>query len=905
MIVLKSGLVLVAGMSTGKSPILADGHWMLADAEAEASSAPSSSLTASLRSKAQTPKAPRQVGAKPRPPATLNATTKSEESGESVPSTSYSEADDCHWHLATQQSLHLSLGDLSESCPSRMEVASYPGSYASPESDLRSDRTTVDNDMQQSESVAYTVKQPDQSEWSWASRSSSPHSDWCLVDIATSVEAEIQPVGADWPTDAHVETAEYVASHMHDCRQHGALQLSATASPAYVAGASYHMGVYASMDFPASAMPTAPRYLHDHYEEQHFDRTAFYSESRTTQLCIDMGFQADDQTEHGGFALSHPVASFAQADVTRPFLSDAWPHSNVPVTTEACLPWDSSAFHAVQSLLRKRLEASELVGKHADVNRNHASPSLGVRPLYGRNNGMSGIAQDPVSQSMHGASRGIVGNDLYGLSGMINADAMLPKETLATTTTNIFTAIGHTDLMSNSLHCSPRFAAFCLGIDLFDSEDLPNLSNCSRDALYLASHLRQAVPRATSSVRNVVHCCNNVSRLEFESAFSDFESELAKLSASSETLELVVIFLASHGFQLESDIFVAFKDTHLGEAMHADSRRHMAETCIDVTQLIHRVKLRYSGPLAVILDTCRTSPIPKLALHLTSLANRSNFPSNTLVCFSTSAGGAAADGGPLQHSPFFLALIQKLTVAEMTIRSAIDAACNSLSQIQGSVCVTFQFQDICLVPKMLEVLVVGGPGYTELDVARQIGLLKSAQERQNGRGGRIVALGPRDGSIPADVLTHCTHADIPRFDLPLSNNDMATIVAMWDRLSSVTQPRLDSWMREATWTPIPRGSSDAVRGCQPCMSPKPSGSSASEPLHAHDLPRYGSPNRWTSSSARSATPTMQSSQATLHCSLSPSPSSASEAEPIATQAERSLSDEENPPLAFDACSPLQ
>jgi hypothetical protein len=155
MIVLKSGLVLVAGMSTGKSPILADGHWMPTDAEAEASSAPSSSLTASLRSKAQTPKAPRQVGAKPRPSATLNATTKSEESGESVPYTSYSEADDCHWHLATQQSLHLSLGDLSESCPSRMEVvASYPGSYASPESDLRSDRTTVDNDMQQSESVA-------------------------------------------------------------------------------------------------------------------------------------------------------------------------------------------------------------------------------------------------------------------------------------------------------------------------------------------------------------------------------------------------------------------------------------------------------------------------------------------------------------------------------------------------------------------------------------------------------------------------------------------------------------------------------------------------------------------------------------------------------------------------------
>ena len=107
--------------------------------------------------------------------------------------------------------------------------------------------------------------------------------------------------------------------------------------------------------------------------------------------------------------------------------------------------------------------------------------------------------------------------------------------------------------------------------------------------------------------------------------------------------------------------------TLVGESMQAEPRQCMAETCIDIALLINRIKLGYPGPLALIIDACRISPIPNLALHLTSLANRSNHPSNTLACFSTCAGGVAADGGPLQHSPFFSALIRKLTVAEMSI----------------------------------------------------------------------------------------------------------------------------------------------------------------------------------------------------------------------------------------------
>ena len=371
---------------------------------------------------------------------------------------------------------------------------------------------------------------------------------------------------------------------------------------------------------------------------------------------------------------------------------------------------------------------------------------------------------------------------------------MPPKDTSAMTTVSATAA--QTDSASHSLRRSPRLAAFCLGIDLFEAEALPQLSNCSRDAHHLALHLWQAVPTAQTSVRNLVHCCDNVTRLEFESAFSNFESQLAESSASAETPDIVIVFLASHGFQIDSEIFVALKDTAFGELMRAEPHRYLTECCIDVTRLIHRIKLGYSGPLALILDTCRSSPIPNLALHLNSLANRIDYPSNTLVCFSTSAGGAAADGGPMHHSPFFLALIQKLTVAEVSVRSAIDAACNLLGPDQGSVCVTFQFKDICLVPKMMELLVIGGPSDAQKDVAGQVRLLNSARERQSGRSGRIVVLSPRDGSIPADVLALCTHAGIPRFDFPLSNDDIATIVSIWDLHSSAGQHSRQKYQQE-------------------------------------------------------------------------------------------------------------
>jgi hypothetical protein len=361
---------------------------------------------------------------------------------------------------------------------------------------------------------------------------------------------------------------------------------------------------------------------------------------------------------------------------------------------------------------------------------------------------------------------------------VIEADTM-PKQ--APVTPSAFTGGSHTDLESDSLHPGPRFASFCLGIDSFAAEELPPLSNCSRDAHCLASHLRRAVPTAQSCIENVVHCCDNVTKLEFESAFASFESELGNLSASSGTPDLVILFLASHGFQLDADVFVAFKDTLLGESMQAEPRQCLTETCIDVALLTNRIKLGYSGPLAVIIDACRISPIPNLALHLTSLANRSNYPSNTLVCFSTCAGGVAADGGPLQHSPFFAALIQKLAVAEMSIRSAVDAACNLLGRDQGSVCVTFHpLKDVCLVPKMIDLLVIGDPTGSHPDVvAAQVGLVQSALERQSGRSDRIVVIGPREGPIPSDVATLCTHADIRRFDLPLSNGDISAVVAIW------------------------------------------------------------------------------------------------------------------------------
>ena len=81
---------------------------------------------------------------------------------------------------------------------------------------------------------------------------------------------------------------------------------------------------------------------------------------------------------------------------------------------------------------------------------------------------------------------------------------------------------------------------------------------------------------------------------------------------------------------------------------------------------------------------------------------------------------------------------------------------------------------------MIDLLVIGDPTGSQPDVvAAQVGLVQSALERQSGRSDRIVVIGPREGSIPSDVATLCTHADIRWFNLPLSNGDIAAVVALW------------------------------------------------------------------------------------------------------------------------------
>jgi hypothetical protein len=516
-----------------------------------------------------------------------------------------------------------------------------------------------------------------------------------------------------------------------------------------------------------------------HGEGQHVIDTAGLTGSSNTQWLTGTGFQVAEQ---GRLATWHPAASFTVGGMPAPSLNYA---SRLPtellqqspmVSGLATLPRDSGA------LLADAAHAPAAHDLHKDSNR--AIQTAGVGPTHSENDSTNIIgAKVPIWYGSQGTSRGFRGA-LAGngpVSVVAEADIKPPRETLSAPNPAPFP-----DTASNSFHPSPRFAAFCLGIDLFDAEELPQLSNCCRDANYLASCLREVVPAASS--RNLVHSCDNMTKVQFERRFSRFESELAALSARSETPDLVIVFLASHGFQLDSDIYVAYSDTHIGEYVQAEPRHALKETCLDISRLICRIKLGYSGPLALILDACRTSPIPSLALHLTSLANRITYPSNTLVCFSTSAGGTAADGdgAQLQHSPFFLALMQKLTVAEVSIRSAIDAACNALSPDQGPVCVTFQFKDLCLVPRMIDLILISSPTGTQPDVARQLGLLKSAQERQNGRSDRIVLLTAREDSIPADVLALCTHAGIPRVEFPLSTDDIATIVAIWNRRSSVT-----------------------------------------------------------------------------------------------------------------------
>ena len=307
---------------------------------------------------------------------------------------------------------------------------------------------------------------------------------------------------------------------------------------------------------------------------------------------------------------------------------------------------------------------------------------------------------------------------------------------------------------------SVRTIALSVGFDHFDALELDDLSSCCLDAHALACTLRQV---------GVVHCHENVDLSNFKVAADTFCEHLA-VHAASGSLEVAFVFLASHGFQLDSEIFLAAKDTVMPSQdlpHHKVLRAHLQAHCIDVTQLISQIRLSWTGPLVVLVDACRTAVVADIMLSPVSAAYKGRCPDNTLMCYSTAAGLRSLDGSPAVYSPFMAALLSSLTNPELSIRTAIETACNSMDETQQPTCITVKFKDLCLHINSADVIYVRSDiSDTSLAVIiRQIQLLlEHAMARHVGISHSVVVAVADGGPCPSALRDLCLAHSISILD---------------------------------------------------------------------------------------------------------------------------------------------
>jgi hypothetical protein len=189
-----------------------------------------------------------------------------------------------------------------------------------------------------------------------------------------------------------------------------------------------------------------------------------------------------------------------------------------------------------------------------------------------------------------------------------------------------------------------------------------------------------------------------------------------QISANAKHLEVVVVFLASHGFQFGTKLYLATTDTLAasidlmqefrdgGSKFSGDVERWLHGNCIDVDHVITLLRSTWSGPLAIIVDACRTAPIPELAFKPSELTNSMSYANSTLVCLSTASYSAAADGyGEQVHSPFCIALLKSMFCTGVPLIMSVNKACSSLGLSQQPMLASIQFPEVQLIPKLCQI----------------------------------------------------------------------------------------------------------------------------------------------------------------------------------------------------------
>ena len=185
---------------------------------------------------------------------------------------------------------------------------------------------------------------------------------------------------------------------------------------------------------------------------------------------------------------------------------------------------------------------------------------------------------------------------------------------------------------------------------------------------YANAPLRNPVSDATAVANSLTRLGFRV-RLRTDLDLSEMLDEMTRFVREGRKDAVRVFFYAGHGVQFRGKNYLLPVDARI------DAVEQTPAAAADLQQMIDHLQRAQSGVNVVILDACRTYPLPLAqgpkvrgvpnAVRTNGLAQIAA-PAGTLIAFSTSPGAVARDGAA-QHSVYARHLLANLEVAGITI----------------------------------------------------------------------------------------------------------------------------------------------------------------------------------------------------------------------------------------------
>jgi len=189
----------------------------------------------------------------------------------------------------------------------------------------------------------------------------------------------------------------------------------------------------------------------------------------------------------------------------------------------------------------------------------------------------------------------------------------------------------------------------------------PALANPARDAKAMAAMFERGG-------FNVVIAQHDVGNLQFKRTIRQFED--AAMEA-----DIAVIYYAGHGIEIHGVNYLIPVDARLASDRDADDEAITLDRVVEAADGAKRLRL-------VILDACRDNPFARTMKRqrtatlrgvTAGLGKVEPAGTNTLIAFAAK-GGASAEDGDADHSPFTAALLDNLFTPGLDVRLAFGRA---------------------------------------------------------------------------------------------------------------------------------------------------------------------------------------------------------------------------------------